>query len=166
MPAPGSAHKIYQLQGNQWAIICDDGTGYSFSGSQNGATEAAALLCAGGFTVTSAGPLLSAGTVTRGELLSAANFLTRGANGRLALRPGACAGVNGRMAVDYYLKAGASAGGSGAAGMAIDEVGMPVEKKDKKKGTVMAGSGAGTGQASAGRMGDCTVPPGRPGTTK
>jgi len=43
--APVSAMKIYQLQGNQFAIICDDGIGYSFSGSASGAQEAGALLC-------------------------------------------------------------------------------------------------------------------------
>jgi hypothetical protein len=42
------AHTVYQLQGNQWAIICDNGTGYSFSGSAEGAVEVAGLLCAGG----------------------------------------------------------------------------------------------------------------------
>ena len=42
---PVHALKIYQLQGNQYAIICEDGTGYSFSGSANGAQEAGALLC-------------------------------------------------------------------------------------------------------------------------
>ena len=39
------ALSIYALQGNQYAIICEDGTGYSFSGTANGAQEAGALLC-------------------------------------------------------------------------------------------------------------------------
>ena len=43
--SPVFALKIYKLQGNQYAIICKDGTGYSFSGSANGAQEAGALLC-------------------------------------------------------------------------------------------------------------------------
>jgi len=43
---PAHALSIYQLQGNQFAIICNDGTGYRFSGSANGAQEAGALLCA------------------------------------------------------------------------------------------------------------------------
>ncbi len=42
---PAFALKIYHLQGNQYAIICNDGIGYSFSGSANGAQEAGALLC-------------------------------------------------------------------------------------------------------------------------
>ncbi len=42
---PALALKIYKLQGNQYAIICQDGTGYSFSGTANGAQEAGALLC-------------------------------------------------------------------------------------------------------------------------
>lgn len=37
--------QIYHLQGNQYAIICEDGTGYSFSGSSTGAQEAGGLLC-------------------------------------------------------------------------------------------------------------------------
>lgn len=37
--------QIYHLQGNQYAIICEDGTGYSFSGSATGAQEAGGLLC-------------------------------------------------------------------------------------------------------------------------
>ena len=43
--APAFALKIYHLQGNQYAIICADGTGYSFSGSATGASEAGVLLC-------------------------------------------------------------------------------------------------------------------------
>jgi len=42
---PSFALQIYHLQGNQFAIICTDGTGYSFSGSANGAQEAGAILC-------------------------------------------------------------------------------------------------------------------------
>ncbi len=42
---PAFALKVYHLQGNQYAIICADGTGYSFSGSANGATEAGDILC-------------------------------------------------------------------------------------------------------------------------
>lgn len=45
LATPVFALKIYHLQGNQYAIICSDGTGYSFSGSANGASEAGALLC-------------------------------------------------------------------------------------------------------------------------
>ncbi len=45
LASPVFALKIYHLQGNQYAIICGDGTGYSFSGSANGASEAGALLC-------------------------------------------------------------------------------------------------------------------------
>lgn len=43
--SPAYAFKVYQLQGNQWAIICDDGTGYSFSGSQTGANDVGGILC-------------------------------------------------------------------------------------------------------------------------
>lgn len=49
--SPAYAYKIYKLQGSQWAIICDDGTGYSFSGSEQGANDVAGLLCPGGVTV-------------------------------------------------------------------------------------------------------------------
>lgn len=45
LATPVFALKVYHLQGNQYAIICSDGTGYSFSGSANGASEAGAILC-------------------------------------------------------------------------------------------------------------------------
>jgi hypothetical protein len=58
------------------------------------------------------------------------------------------------------------AGGTGVAGMAIDELGMPVDKKDKKgkPGIVVAGAGDGKAgaQASSARTGQCTVKPGQP----
>ena len=45
LATPAFALKVYHLQGNQYAIICADGTGYSFSGSASGATEAGGILC-------------------------------------------------------------------------------------------------------------------------
>ena len=55
LPGEAQAHRIYQLQGNQWAIICDNGTGYSFSGSQTGAGDVAGILCGASTNLTSGG---------------------------------------------------------------------------------------------------------------
>lgn len=62
-PSMASAHTIYQLQGNQWAIICDNGSGFSFSGSQGGATEVAGLLCGEAVVNPGGGTGISVGTL-------------------------------------------------------------------------------------------------------
>jgi hypothetical protein len=163
-PAPSWAHKIYPLQGNQWAIICDDGTGYSFSGSEQGATDVAGLLCAGGFTVSPSGASPNVVAVTRGELLNANKVVVKSGSGSVSLKPGFCpaAGPSGaREAFDAFVYPRATKGGAGSAAMAIDEEGLPVDKKTKGKGIVAAGQGKDAGQAAA-RTGDCTVRPGRP----
>lgn len=78
--APAAAHQIYQLQGNQWAIICDDGSGYSFSGSQNGAIEVSGLLCGPG--------VMAGGGAGRIVVLDdAARHLDRDADGKLVRVP-------------------------------------------------------------------------------
>jgi hypothetical protein len=166
-PAPIRAHKIYPLQGNQWAIICDDGTGYSFSGSEQGATDVAGLLCAGGFTVSPSGASPNIVGVTRGELLNADQVVVKSGDGRVSLKAGFCPAASpsgAREALDAFVhpkatKGGASGGGSAA--MAIDEAGMPVDKKTKGKAIVTAGQGKDAGQAAT-RTGDCTLPPARP----
>jgi hypothetical protein len=78
--APAAAHQIYQLQGNQWAIICDDGSGYSFSGSQNGAIEVSALLCG-------PGAMAGGGAGDIVVLVDAAQHLDRDADGKLIRVP-------------------------------------------------------------------------------
>ena len=104
-PSGADAHRVYQLQGTQWAIICDNGTGYSFSGSATGAGEVAGLLCGptGTHLVSPGGGGVKADVgITRGELLRADRFVTKGANGRFSLTGAGAGGGQGNLAFKGY----------------------------------------------------------------
>ena len=98
-------------------------------------------------------------------------YLAKGPGGRLALNP-SCPGpgpadpgnpsASSACAYGFYVKVkGGKQGDFKNAAMAIDEEGLPVDKKTKK-GVMTAGSGSASTQASPSRSGDCTVMPGRP----
>lgn len=103
--------------------------------------------------------------------------LTLASAGTAQPKPDGCPAPQAETA-HLYLKAngkdgpakdggGANGGGAqGGAGMAIDEVGMPIDYK-KKKGKSAIGAPGGASSAAEGewaRTGDCTVRPGRPGS--
>ncbi|HST63297.1 MAG TPA: hypothetical protein VLK84_31595 [Longimicrobium sp.] len=49
-----SAARIYHLEASKWAIICDNGNAFTFSGSANGVAEVSELLCGGSIAATGA----------------------------------------------------------------------------------------------------------------
>lgn len=51
IPTQAFAARLYHLEGNKWAIVCDDGTAFTFGGSAEGAAEVATILCPGGSRV-------------------------------------------------------------------------------------------------------------------
>lgn len=86
-PSAADAFRVYKLQGNQWAIVCTGGGGYSFSGSATGAGEVGGLLCPGESQerVVLTNPTKGGANPAYDELLRADRFVTRAANGRYAL---------------------------------------------------------------------------------
>lgn len=52
IPTQAFAARLYHLEGNKWAIICNDGSGFTFGGSAEGAAEVATLMCPGGARVS------------------------------------------------------------------------------------------------------------------
>ena len=84
-----SAHTVEHVEGKKWIVHCDDGSAFTFGGSEEGAVEVAGLLCP---PPPPPPPLASAtGSVGVRVVPDAETVVTTDRRGRAALKPGAAA---------------------------------------------------------------------------